>query len=99
MKVSVKETYTNNMTKLARHKYEGEIFCPICHALVHNNLGHHIRDTHGEEEFQRAILKAKENGMPDPRLVHCSELLLSSWRKLLQKRMVLTFQFLRSQRG
>ena len=39
--------------------------CPICNIMVVNNLAEHIRNTHGEEEFRRAILKAKQKGMPD----------------------------------
>jgi len=39
--------------------------CPICNIMVVNNLGEHIRNTHGEEEFRRSVLKAKEKVMPD----------------------------------
>ena len=49
-------------------KCKGGVFCPICHTLVSNNLGRHIRDTHGEEDFKRTILKAKERGMSDPEI-------------------------------
>jgi DNA modification methylase len=49
-------------------KYKGGVFCPICHTLVSNNLGRHIRDAHGEEDFKRTILKAKERGMSDPEI-------------------------------
>jgi len=44
------------------------IECPICKVKISGNIGEHIRNVHGEEEFKRAILKAKENGMPDPEI-------------------------------
>lgn len=47
--------------------YSGENICPICH-IVASSLGEHIRNTHGEEEFRRAVLEAKEKGMPDPEI-------------------------------
>lgn len=30
-----------------------KVDCPICHKLITNNLGLHIREKHGEEEFRR----------------------------------------------
>ena len=42
--------------------------CPICHNYRSNHLGEHIRKEHGDEEFKKAVLKAKESGMPDPRI-------------------------------
>lgn len=44
---------------------EAKSNCPICHVLVGNTLGEHIRKEHGEEEFRKAVLKAKERGMTD----------------------------------
>jgi len=42
--------------------------CPICHVFIANSLGEHIRKEHGEDAFRQAILKAKEEGMPDPEI-------------------------------
>ena len=39
--------------------------CPVCKTNLSGNLGEHIKRTHGEEEFKRAVLRAKERGMPD----------------------------------
>ena len=47
---------------------EAKSNCPICHVFIANSLGEHIRKEHGEEEFRQAILKAKEEGMPDPEI-------------------------------
>ena len=47
--------------------YSGENICPICH-IVATSLGEHIRNTHGEEEFRRAVLEAKAGGMSDPEI-------------------------------
>jgi len=44
-----------------------ENICPICH-VVANSLGEHIRSTHGEEEFRRAVLEAKAGSTPDPEI-------------------------------
>ena len=51
-----------------RIAYSGEKICPICHMAALNNLGEHIRGTHGEEEFRRAVLEAKAGSMPDPEI-------------------------------
>jgi DNA modification methylase len=48
--------------------YSGEKICPICHMAALNNLGEHIRNTHGQEEFRRAVLEAKAGSMPDPEI-------------------------------
>lgn len=40
--------------------------CPVCHVSPSVNLGEHILKKHGDEQFQRAVLKAKESGMSDP---------------------------------
>lgn len=42
--------------------------CPICHNYQNSYLGDHIRKEHGEEEFAKAVLKAKEAGMPDSQI-------------------------------
>lgn len=39
--------------------------CPICKDRVNGNLREHIKKAHGEDEFKRAVLKAKESGMSD----------------------------------
>jgi len=39
--------------------------CPLCDRHVENNLGTHIRQAHGEEAFRKAVLTAKEHGLPD----------------------------------
>ncbi len=41
--------------------------CPVC-KNVNANLGEHIAKAHGEEEFKKAVLKAKESGVPDPEI-------------------------------
>lgn len=41
------------------------LVCPLCDDVVSGNLGLHIRRVHGEESFRRAVLAAKEGGMPD----------------------------------
>jgi hypothetical protein len=41
--------------------------CPIYH-VVAKSLGEHIRGTHGEEKFRRAVLEAKAGSMPDPEI-------------------------------
>jgi DNA modification methylase len=64
VEVSAQEVRMKNTIEVAKCK--GGFFCPICRGLVSNNLGQHIRDTHGEEDFRRTILKAKERGMSDP---------------------------------
>jgi len=54
-------------TKSIKSAYgEGNI-CPICQIMV-SSLGEHIRSTHGEEEFRRAVLKVKAGGMSDPEI-------------------------------
>ena len=42
--------------------------CPVCKESVNENLGVHIKQAHGENEFRKAVLKVKENGMPDPEI-------------------------------
>jgi len=42
--------------------------CPLCDEYVDRNLGSHIRQVHGEEAFRRAVLAAKEQGLPDPEI-------------------------------
>jgi len=66
VEVPAQEVRMNSAIEITKCK--GGVFCPICHTLVSNNLGRHIRDTHGEEDFKRTILKAKERGMSDPEI-------------------------------
>jgi DNA modification methylase len=66
VEVPAQEVLMNSVIEVAKCK--GGVFCPICHALVSSNLGQHIRDTHGEEDFKRTILKEKECGMSDPEI-------------------------------
>jgi hypothetical protein len=54
--------------KPVENAYSGKSICPICYIAVVNNLGEHIRNRHGEGEFRRAVLEAKERGMPDPEI-------------------------------
>jgi len=56
---------TSEMSTFTR-KFED--MCPICKLRISGNIGEHIRKVHGEKEFKKAILKAKENGMPDPEI-------------------------------
>ncbi len=42
--------------------------CPVCQKCVDTDLGLHIRQAHGEEALREAVLKAKEQGMPDPEI-------------------------------
>ena len=42
--------------------------CPFCGIEIKNNLGHHIRETHGEKQFKQAVLMAKSSGMSDPEI-------------------------------
>ncbi len=42
--------------------------CPICGGEVSDNLGEHVKELHGEDEFKKAVLRAKEDGLPDPQI-------------------------------
>uniref|UniRef100_A0A7V3N4Z3 DNA methylase N-4/N-6 domain-containing protein n=1 Tax=candidate division CPR3 bacterium TaxID=2268181 RepID=A0A7V3N4Z3_UNCC3 len=42
--------------------------CPLCKKEVNENLGAHLKRTHGEDEFKKAVLKAKESGISDPEI-------------------------------
>lgn len=55
-------------TKPVENTHCGKNICPICHIAVVDSLGEHLRSTHGEGEFRRAVLEAKEGGMPDPQI-------------------------------
>ena len=44
------------------------VACPLCKNEVNENLGAHLKRTHGEDEFKKAVLKAKESGMSDPEI-------------------------------
>lgn len=39
--------------------------CPLCGVYVEDDLHAHILHGHGEEAFRRAVLAAKQQGMPD----------------------------------
>jgi len=39
--------------------------CPLCNEHFDGNLGSHIRQAHGEDALRKAVLGAKEQGMPD----------------------------------
>jgi SAM-dependent methyltransferase len=39
--------------------------CPVCGEFFEESVGEHIRTLHGEEEFKKAVLKAKEEGLSD----------------------------------
>jgi len=57
----------NDGMKPVRGAYGEGNTCPICHVVV-SSLGEHIRNSHGEEEFRRAVLEAKAGGMSDPEI-------------------------------
>ncbi|MFW6105357.1 MAG: DNA methyltransferase, partial [Chloroflexota bacterium] len=57
----------NDGMKPVRSVYKERNICPICH-IVAGSLGEHIRNAHGEEEFERAVLEAKAEGMSDPEI-------------------------------
>ena len=42
--------------------------CPVCGKPTGENLGHHIRNEHGEDKLREWVLAAKEEGMPDPEI-------------------------------
>jgi SAM-dependent methyltransferase len=42
--------------------------CPLCKNEVNENLGGHLKKAHGEDEFKKAVLNAKESGMSDPQI-------------------------------
>jgi len=54
--------------KPVENAHSGKNICPICYIAVVNTLGEHMRSAHGEREFRRALLEAKEKGMPDPEI-------------------------------
>lgn len=47
---------------------DGGDACPVCAEAVGGELGAHLRAVHGEEAFRRAVLVAKEGGMPDAQI-------------------------------
>ncbi|MFW6117956.1 MAG: DNA methyltransferase [Chloroflexota bacterium] len=53
--------------KSVRSVYRERNICPICQ-IVAGSLGEHIRNAHGEEEFEQAVLEAKAEGMSDPEI-------------------------------
>lgn len=42
--------------------------CPVCKNATNEQLGEHIKKYHGETEFKKAVLRAKERGMPDQKI-------------------------------
>jgi len=42
--------------------------CPVCKAETDRPFARHIREAHGESELRRAVLAAKEEGMPDAQI-------------------------------
>jgi DNA modification methylase len=64
-----------------------KIKCTICKKLVQKNqLGIHIRKQHGEEEFRKAILLAKEKGTPDPEIGTLFGISFKQLEKLITER-------------
>jgi DNA modification methylase len=57
----------NDGRKPIRSAYRRGNICPICHVGA-SGSGEHIRSTHREEEFRRAVLEAKAGGMSDPEI-------------------------------
>jgi len=57
----------NEGMKSVRSAHRRENICPICHTGASGSR-EHIRRTHEEEEFRRAVLEAKARGMPDPEI-------------------------------
>jgi SAM-dependent methyltransferase len=55
--------------------------CPFCSQAVDGNLGAHIRQQHGEDQFRQAVLNAKARGAPD---VEIGERFGISFRQLEQ---------------
>lgn len=49
-------------------KLNASSVCPLCKNEVNENLGAHLKRTHGEDEFKKVVLKAKESGMSDPEI-------------------------------
>lgn len=54
--------------KIAVGMLKQGVMCPICNDEVSENLGDHIKEVHGEDEFKKTLLKAKESGMSDPEI-------------------------------
>jgi len=51
--------------KKSNHHLIPNFECPVCKNAYGSDLGKHLIETHGEEEFKKAVLRAKERGMPD----------------------------------
>lgn len=49
-------------------KSVSESTCPFCKTKILTNLGEHIKNEHGDDSYKSAVLKAKEEGIPDPRI-------------------------------
>lgn len=41
------------------------LVCPVCQAYEGKGLGKHLLEAHGREAFHKAVLEAKESGLPD----------------------------------
>ena len=52
--------------KKADIKFVLEGICPFCQIRSLTNVGQHIRNEHGIERYESTVLKAKEEGIPDP---------------------------------
>jgi hypothetical protein len=53
------------MTTVVHKTREAKSACPICGTLLEGPIGKHIRNEHGEKDFAQAVIKAKEEGLPD----------------------------------
>ena len=47
---------------------ESQTLCLLCKDKINDNLGDHIREAHGENEFRKAVLEAKRSGKSDPEI-------------------------------
>ncbi|MGB9723163.1 MAG: DNA methyltransferase [Chloroflexia bacterium] len=56
------------MTEKSCRAKEQRLRCPLCYEHVDGNLRAHMMESHGEEEFRRAVLADKARGMPDPEI-------------------------------
>jgi hypothetical protein len=58
--------------------------CPICQ-IVAGSLREHIRNAHGEEEFERTVLEAKAEGMSDPEIGSRFDITFKQLEKLITR--------------
>lgn len=68
MKVSKEKNIMIDEMKNTVSAVKHKLVCSICKDDINENLGEHIRKVHGEDEFKKAVLKAKESGKPDPEI-------------------------------